>query len=87
MIIDKLTLFLEKLDRYRDEVLFLFIKPYWPRFISPNHLTYTRIIIGLLLAVLLFFFNKFALASLKEQILVFLKLNFCFSQDNSLFLV
>lgn len=48
---------LEKIDHYRDELLFLFIKPYWPRKISPNQLTYVRIAIGLLLFVLLFFFG------------------------------
>jgi len=57
MFINNLKQFLEKLDHYRDNVLFLFIKPFWPRFVSPNHLTYIRIITGLLLIVLLFFFN------------------------------
>jgi len=49
--------FLEKLDHYRDEILFIFIKPFWPKKITPNHLTYTRITIGLILFVLLFFFG------------------------------
>jgi len=57
MIIDNLKHFLERLDRYRDEVLFLFIKPYWPRKITPNQLTYLRIAIGATLCLLLFFFN------------------------------
>jgi len=48
---------LEKIDLYRDKVLFYFIKPCWPRFILPNHLTYLRIIISVSLAVLLFYFN------------------------------
>ena len=67
MILNDLKDFLEKLDRYRDELLFLFIKPYWPRKISPNHLTYARIVIGLILAILLFFFkieNKVLIISL-----------------------
>jgi len=57
MILDILKNFLEKLDHYRDRFLFLFIKPYWPRKVLPNHLTYFRICIGLILTVLLFFFN------------------------------
>ena len=66
-LLDSFKRFLEKLDQHRDEFLFLFIKPYWPRKISPNQLTYTRIIIGLLLTVLLFFFgieNKLLIISL-----------------------
>lgn len=52
-----LKYFLEKLDHYRDEVLFVFIKPYWPRRITPNIITTVRIIIGVVLFVLLFFFK------------------------------
>ncbi len=52
-----LEYFLEKIDSYRDELLFLFIKPYWPRKITPNHISYLRVVIGILLFVLLFFFN------------------------------
>lgn len=52
-----LKYFLEKLDHYRDEVLFVFIKPYWPRKITPNIITTVRIIIGVALFVLLFFFK------------------------------
>lgn len=54
---DWLKNFLEKLDYYRDRLLFLFIKPYWPRKIIPNHITYVRIVVGIILFVLLFFFN------------------------------
>ncbi|GEM_PF-1088437 len=50
-------LFLEKIDGYRDKALFIFIKPYWPRKITPNHITSIRIVIGVLLFVLLFFFS------------------------------
>ncbi|MEK7658580.1 MAG: CDP-alcohol phosphatidyltransferase family protein [Patescibacteria group bacterium] len=50
-----LQFFLEKIDSYRDKVLFIFIKPYWPRKIIPNHITYIRVVIGILLFVLLFF--------------------------------
>jgi len=59
--------FLEKIDHYRDELLFLFIKPCWPKKISPNHLTYARVVIGLSLFILLFFFgieNKLLIISL-----------------------
>ena len=65
MIINDLKNFLEKLDHYRDEFLFLFIKPYWPRKIIPNHITYVRIFVGLLLFVLLFFFK------IEDKILIF----------------
>ena len=67
MFLDNFKFFLEKLDHYRDELLFLFIKPYWPRIISPNQITYIRIIMGGLLFVLLFFFgieNKLLIVSL-----------------------
>lgn len=50
-----LQCFLEKLDHYRDELLFLFIKPYWPRKITPNQITWVRVIIGGILFILLFF--------------------------------
>ena len=55
--LDGLKSFLEKIDHYRDEFLFLFIKPYWPRKISPTHVTYVRLVIGVILFVLLFFFG------------------------------
>jgi cardiolipin synthase len=67
MILDNFKNFLEKLDHYRDELLFLFIKPYWPRKISPNQVTYVRIAVGVILFVLLFFFgieNKYLIISL-----------------------
>lgn len=52
--------FLEKIDQRRDKLLFPLIKSYWPRFITPNHLTILRIIIGVTLFALLFsgFENK-----------------------------
>lgn len=55
--IDKLQSFLEEIDGYRDKFLFLFIKPYWPRKITPNHVTYLRLVIGIGLFVLLFWFK------------------------------
>lgn len=59
--------FLEWLDSFRDKFLFLFIKPYWPKKIIPNHISYSRVVIGVVLAVLLFFFgieNKILIMSL-----------------------
>ncbi|HCC60039.1 MAG: hypothetical protein A2402_02420 [Candidatus Staskawiczbacteria bacterium RIFOXYC1_FULL_37_43] len=47
--------FLEKLDHYRDELLFLFIKPYWPKNFTPNKITWIRVGIGVVLFILLFF--------------------------------
>ncbi len=67
MILSDLEYSLKKIDYYRDRLLFLFIKPYWPRKILPNHLTYLRVAIGLSLFVLLFFFgieNKLLIISL-----------------------
>lgn len=49
--------FLEKLDSYRDKALFIFIKPYWSKRITPNHVSYVRVFIGILIFILLFFFN------------------------------
>lgn len=60
-------LFLEKINYFKDEALFIFIKPYWPRKIIPNHITYIRVVIGILLFVLLFFLkveNKTLVVSL-----------------------
>lgn len=57
MIIENLTYFLEKIDHCRDELLFLFIKPCWPRKITPNHITWIRVLVGLMLFVLLFYFG------------------------------
>ncbi len=53
-----LKLFLEKMDNLRDKALFILIKPYWPRKILPNHLTIIRIIIGILLFILLFYYKN-----------------------------
>lgn len=55
--LDDLKYFLEKIDHYRDKLLFLFIKPYWPRKISPNQITWSRIVIGLALFIFLFFLD------------------------------
>jgi len=55
--IDDLENFLEWIDSFRDRFLFIFIKPYWPRIITPNHITYIRAIIGIALFILLFFFD------------------------------
>ena len=58
---------LTNISNLRDEVLFLFIKPYWPRRIIPNHITYVRLVIGVGIFILLFFFgveNKLLIVSL-----------------------
>lgn len=67
MFLNKFGLFLERIDHYRDELLFIFIKPYWPRKITPNQITYFRIIVGVGLVVMLFFLgikNKVLIVSL-----------------------
>src|SRR3989344_4305492 len=56
--INQIKLFLEKMDGLRDRVLFVFIKRYWPRFITPNHLTFLRMVISVILFVLLFYYQK-----------------------------
>ncbi|MDO8486465.1 MAG: CDP-alcohol phosphatidyltransferase family protein [Candidatus Staskawiczbacteria bacterium] len=65
--IEELKFSLEKIDYYRDKVLFIFIKPFWPSKITPNSITTVRIIIGVLLFILLFFLkieNKTLIISL-----------------------
>lgn len=62
-----LKLLLEKLDKKRDQALFVFIKKCWPRWLAPNYLTYVRLIIGVLLFILLFYYgveNKALIISL-----------------------
>lgn len=49
--------FLEKIDYKRDQLLFLFIKPYWPRKFIPNQITMIRIVIGMILFTLLFVYK------------------------------
>ena len=59
--------FLEKIDHFRDEFLFLFIKPFWPRKISPNQVTWARVFLGIFLFILLFWLgieNKVLIVSL-----------------------
>ena len=53
----RLQNFLEEIDSYRDKFLFLFIKPYWPRKITPNQVTWVRVFISITLFVLLFWFG------------------------------
>ncbi len=50
--------FFESIDRQRDKALFVFIKPYWPRTITPNQITIFRIIIAIILFILLFFYKN-----------------------------
>ncbi|MSU54786.1 MAG: CDP-alcohol phosphatidyltransferase family protein [Candidatus Staskawiczbacteria bacterium] len=50
--------FFDNIDTWRDKILFMFIKPFWPRKISPNSLSIMRILISILLFVLLFYYNN-----------------------------
>ena len=54
MIIGIIKNILEKIDRARDILLFPFIKKFWPRKITPNHLSILKIFVGVALGVLLF---------------------------------
>ncbi len=56
-LLNKFKYFLENLDHKRDQILFYFIKKFWPRWVTPNALTYLRLVIGILLFVLLFYYN------------------------------
>ncbi|OGZ64600.1 MAG: hypothetical protein A3A98_03540 [Candidatus Staskawiczbacteria bacterium RIFCSPLOWO2_01_FULL_40_39] len=49
---------LEEVNEKKDQFLSLLIKPYWPRSITPNHLTYARAAIGIFLFILLFNFKN-----------------------------
>ena len=65
--LSKLKEFFEKIDQQRDKLLFIFIKPYWPRHITPNQITIVRIVIAISLFILLFFYkndNKLLIISL-----------------------
>ncbi len=68
--------FLEKIDTGRDQLLFAFIKKYWPRFILPNHLTILRIVLAFVLIILL-------LTGFKNP--VWLSIIFCFAALLDLF--
>jgi CDP-diacylglycerol--glycerol-3-phosphate 3-phosphatidyltransferase len=48
---------LERIDYYRDQVLFIFIRKFWPQYIAPNHITWTRVFLGIAFFVLLFFYG------------------------------
>lgn len=65
--INGLQSFLERLDQYRDKILFVFIKPCWPRKITPNQITWLRVFLAIVIFVLLFFLkieNKVLILSL-----------------------
>ena len=64
---DKLGDLLQKISAWKDNLLFLFIRPYWPRKITPNIVTSVRIAVGIILFILLFGFgidNKILILSL-----------------------
>ena len=48
---------LETLDGWRDKALFILIKKYWPRAVTPNQLTGFRLGIGVLLSLCLFVYQ------------------------------
>jgi len=54
-LLEDLKFFLEKIDHFRDQLLFVFIKKFWPEKILPNHLSWLRIFVGAGLFVFLFF--------------------------------
>lgn len=54
----ELKSFFDAIDTWRDKVLFVFIKPFWPRSISPNSLSIIRILISVTLFILLFYYNN-----------------------------
>lgn len=56
--LQNLKLSLENIDRLRDRILNVIIIPFWPRTISPNHLTVVRIIISISLFFLLFYYRN-----------------------------
>ena len=56
--LEKLKLYLEGIDGLRDRILFIFIKPFWPRWITPNHITTIRILIALFLIFSLFYLGN-----------------------------
>lgn len=66
-VFNKLQYFLEKLDYYRNQFLYFFIKKYWPKKISPNQITWVRIFLSILIFILIFWFkieNKILILSL-----------------------
>ncbi len=55
MIIGVFKKFLERIDYWRDKILFFFIKRFWPKSILPNHLSVFKIFVGVTLFLLLIF--------------------------------
>jgi len=65
--LSKLQKFLEWADSYRNKALYFFIKPFWPRWISPNYISWVRIFISIVLFILIFWLkieNKILILSL-----------------------
>ncbi len=61
MIIGLIKNFLERIDYWRDRILSVFIKKYWPRSILPNHLSTLKIFVGVILLFLLIFDFRYKL--------------------------
>jgi len=57
MIFETFQKFLEKIDDRRNQFLYFLIKPFWPRKILPNYITWFRIFLGLWLCLMLFWFR------------------------------
>src|SRR3989344_5508367 len=57
-MLDAVALFFESINSKKDELLYVYIKKYWPREILPNHLTIARIGIGVFLFILLFLYDN-----------------------------
>ncbi len=53
-ILSNLQKFLEWADSYRNKALYFFIKPFWPRWVLPNYISWVRIFISVVLFVLIF---------------------------------
>jgi len=52
--LNKVQKFLEWADSYRNKVLYFFIKPFWPRWILPNYISWIRIFISVILFIFIF---------------------------------
>lgn len=65
-ILSSFKIFLEKIDKFRNRSLHVFILRYWPRKITPNHLTIARVVIGFVIFFILFYFKN------SNRIIIFL---------------
>jgi phosphatidylglycerophosphate synthase len=54
---EKLGKILEKIDSWRNQALYFILKPLWPSQVTPNMISWFRVVLGVLLSVLLFWFG------------------------------